>query len=109
MKKINKRDVGERCRKAREKRGLTQSQAGKPLSLSRTPISRIELGTSETSVYQLEHLAKIYGVSLVYLLYGEDARLMGEEEVADYNLYEQIKELPAEQRKLIWDIMRTFK
>lgn len=57
-----------RIRDLREDHDLTQSQVGKELNLSQRGYSHLELGNNEISGDKLITLAKLYKVSVDYLL-----------------------------------------
>ena len=68
---------GQRMKKARRKRHLTQVQLAAQLQLSgvtieRDCISRIEIGTSFVADYELRALSQILQVSVDYLLELDD-------------------------------------
>lgn len=60
--------VGERLRKARIKKGLKQAEVAKRLGVTRSVISRYELGINDPPSENIIKLAEIYGVSPNYLL-----------------------------------------
>jgi transcriptional regulator with XRE-family HTH domain len=60
--------LGNNLRKARKKRGLTQSEVGNLLGVTEQTISGYERGVRDPDTQQLSRLAQIYGVSTDYLL-----------------------------------------
>lgn len=60
--------LGRRIKQAREQAGLTQEKLAERIGVSRTAISRFELGEIEPSVRNLAALAKELGVTSDYLL-----------------------------------------
>lgn len=61
----------ERLRMAREQAGLSQGQVARMLGLHRPTISEIEAGRRKVSATELAELAKIYDVSVLWLI-GEE-------------------------------------
>lgn len=61
-------DFGMRLKELREKRGLTQAEAGKRMGLSRTGLANYERNTSQPSVDVLKTIASFYRTSTDYLL-----------------------------------------
>jgi transcriptional regulator with XRE-family HTH domain len=62
--------VADRLREARESSGLTQGQVAKKMELHRPTISEIEAGRRKVSAQELEQFAKLYGVSLDWIING---------------------------------------
>lgn len=60
--------LGQNLRRARKKRGLTQSEVGSFLGVTEQAISGYERGVRDPDTQQLSRLAEIYGVSTDYLL-----------------------------------------
>jgi transcriptional regulator with XRE-family HTH domain len=60
--------IGERLKKAREAKGLTQSQLAKMLNVSDVTISRYENNTRSPDADMLRRLADILSVSADYLI-----------------------------------------
>lgn len=60
--------LGERLRRAREAKGLTQEQLGKLLNVTDATINRYEKGTRQPAPAMLRRLAETLGVSVDYLL-----------------------------------------
>ena len=64
---------GERLKKIREEKHLTQSEVAKGSGINRSTIANYESGASVPKYTQLRPLAIFLNVSTDYLLYGEDA------------------------------------
>lgn len=60
--------LGEKLKKLRKARGLSQEQLADQLNVSRQAISKWELGESTSDTDNLVALSDYYGVSLDYLL-----------------------------------------
>ena len=63
--------LGEKLKKLRKARGLSQEQLADQLNVSRQAISKWELGESIPDTENLILLSKFYGVSIDYLLLNE--------------------------------------
>ena len=61
-----------RLRMSRELAGLTQGQVAKNLDWHRPTVSEIEAGRRRVSAEELATLAEMYGVSVPWLVGGED-------------------------------------
>jgi len=55
---------GAKLRKARDKSGLSQSQAGQAVGVGKAAISKIERGGTSPSSDVLARLCKLYGVGI---------------------------------------------
>lgn len=62
------RDLGERVKRARQERGLSQSDLAERLGLSDAYISKIEMGKNAMTVTVLAKLSDALGVSTDWLL-----------------------------------------
>ncbi|WP_235069853.1 helix-turn-helix domain-containing protein [Turicibacter sp. TJ11] len=60
--------LGEKLKRLRKSRGLSQEQLAAELNVSRQSISKWELGESKPEIENLIALSDYYGVSLDYLL-----------------------------------------
>src|SRR5258708_753481 len=65
-------DLARRLRTAREHAGLSQGQVAKLLDMHRPTISEIEAGRRKVSSDELSHFAKLYEVSIAWLLGTKD-------------------------------------
>lgn len=68
--KTKKQTIGQRIKELRESKGLTQSQLAEELNFSDKTISKREKGGAEPDSGTLVKLAKIFNVTLDYLLTG---------------------------------------
>jgi transcriptional regulator with XRE-family HTH domain len=66
-----KQEIAQRLRAAREHAGLSQGQVARLLQLHRPSVSELEAGRRSVSAEELTELARIYDVSVTWLL-GED-------------------------------------
>lgn len=62
------RAIGGRLRMAREQAGLSQGQVAKMLSLHRPSVTETEAGRRKASPQELAEFARIYGVSVDWLV-----------------------------------------
>ncbi|MFG6393351.1 MAG: helix-turn-helix domain-containing protein [Lachnospiraceae bacterium] len=63
---------GQRLRKLRAEKGLTQETAASYIGMSIAGYKKIEYGNNGARVDTLLMLAKLYGVSLDYIVYGRE-------------------------------------
>ena len=61
---VNNVTCGALIKKLRKEHNLTQTQLADMLSISQTPISRWENGDREISIYMIEKIAKVFGMTL---------------------------------------------
>lgn len=69
--------VGERIRQQRQKLGYTQERLASEADMSKGFLSEVETGTRNPSAEYLLRMANALGVSLDYLMKGEDAPTTG--------------------------------
>ncbi|SMB98015.1 Helix-turn-helix [Thermanaeromonas toyohensis ToBE] len=89
--------LGERLRKAREAKGLTQAQLGALLNVSDATINRYEKGQRSPDPEMLVKLAEALNVSTDYLLTGKQASILEYE--AAHRTDDSTDELPEEARR----------
>ena len=68
--------IGERIKRARISKGLTQEQLAEKLDVSIAFLSRIERGSSHINLRRLDEICNILGISQGFILEGtsEDSR-----------------------------------
>ena len=97
--------MGERIKKARLEKQLTQENIAEKLDVSVAFLSRVERGSSHINLKRVNQLSKILDVSESYLLAGTS------QDSKDY-LNEDFKNLldkcTPEQQKLIYNIAKTI-
>lgn len=95
--------IGERIRKSRAEKNLTQEILAEKLNVSVTYISRIECGTTHINLARLSEICSILNIE-------EGSILNGTSTDAKSYLYDEFNELlndcPKETRKLIYDIAK---
>lgn len=74
---------GERLTEIRKKHRMTQTEIAKKLAIPRSTYSNYELGNREPDFHTTEKLAKMFGVSIDYLLGRDEAEGIKEEEKLD--------------------------
>lgn len=62
--------ISERLREARENSGLSQAQVAKKLEMHRPTITEIEAGRRKVSAQEIEKFARLYDVSIEWLVNG---------------------------------------
>src|SRR5690348_8028366 len=68
------KELAERIKQLRRKSNLTQEQLAENANVSLPLIQKIERGATYGSKFTHEKLAMALGVSVAYLIYGEDGR-----------------------------------
>ncbi|HYF77366.1 MAG TPA: helix-turn-helix domain-containing protein [Symbiobacteriaceae bacterium] len=102
--------VGNRLRKAREAKGLTQLEAGRLLGISNANLSAYELDKREPDFETLKKLARLYACSTDYLLgrtddpSGAGSVELTKQEYAAWQ--EQIRDLENEKSNLLRQLSR---
>lgn len=65
-------EIGQRIKRLRKAKNLTTLDLGMMLYVAQTTVWRWEHGERTPSVYMLVQLARVLGVSIQYLITGED-------------------------------------
>lgn len=73
--------LGDRLRAERQARGWTMDQVSAKLSMARTTLYNHEKGANEPDIDTLRRYAKLYDVSIAYLVGATDKRQLPEGEV----------------------------
>jgi transcriptional regulator with XRE-family HTH domain len=68
---INAKEIGQRIKKLRKERKLTQEELAAELGVSTNSIARIEVGIRVPSIDMFVDLAAFFGASLDYLILGK--------------------------------------
>lgn len=108
--------LGERLKKMREEKGLTQEELGKIINVSKPSISRYEAGTNEPNNETLKKLANFFDVSLDYLMGYSDIKepankILSDKEttIALHNENGYDDKLPPEARKELDDFVEFLR
>lgn len=97
--------IGERLKKARKDKKLTQEQLSEKLDVSVAFLSRIERGDVKINLSRLEQLCDILDISMSYILTGTGSNSKNYLSEEFSNL---LKNCPAEKLKLIYDISKVI-
>lgn len=68
---MNRKDVGDRLRQAREDSNISRAEAAAKVKIGTTTLQQWEGGTREASLETIESLAALYKVSPQYLIFGK--------------------------------------
>lgn len=99
--------LGERLKKARKNKGLTQAQLGKLLNVSDATINRYERGQRKPDPDMLRKLAEVLDVSVDYLVNGSTTSVPNET-LAAHRQDDPLKDLPEEARRSIEQAVETL-
>ena|SRR5260221_6143127 len=97
-----------RLRIAREQAGLSQGQVAKMLNLHRPTISEIEAGRRKVTAEELSTFADIYGVSLSWLLEGQNDNQDAYEAKVELAARELANLKPEDLQRLL-DLLKTLR
>ncbi len=107
-KELNKQ-IGERCRKARETAGYTQEQLADQIGVSTQFLSDAERGVTGMSVNTIVKLCSILNISADFLLLGMEE---SDEAEGSLSIYTRMKRLSPQERELVEEItnlmMKSF-
>lgn len=98
--------IGERLKKLRNERNLTQEEAAKRLGIVRSTYSNYESGKREPDFDTTKLLANFFEVSVDYLLGKTESRFTNDQ--ARNAAIEAYNRLPPEKKKLIDDMIRAL-
>lgn len=99
--------LGERLKKARKNKGLTQAQLGKLLNVSDATINRYERGQRKPDPDMLRKLAEVLDVSVDYLVNGSTTSVPNET-LAAHLQDDPLKDLPEVARRSIEQAVETL-
>lgn len=97
--------IGERIKKARRNKGLTQEKLSNKMGVSIAFFSRIERGSSQLSLKRLSEICNILDVSEGYILNGatEDSELY-----LNNDFKELLDKCTDKQKKMIYEVAKTI-
>lgn len=98
---IDYKAIGHRIKQARRDRNYTQAHLAELLSVTPEYISRVERANTQPSLKILGKIADLLSVNLTYLLEGTSTG-NGNYKLEEFT--DLLKELPAEKRKLLYEI-----
>lgn len=94
------REFGQRLRKFREERFLSQRELGERVAIETAQISRYERGLAMPNAENLIDLARFLRVGIAKLLLGQEERSNGgEPPIQDISLLERLRDLEKLSRK----------
>lgn len=106
--------IGKNIRKLRQKHGWSQGEAAQRLKISIPAFSKIETGITDINISRLEQIAKLFGVSVLEVIY-RDADKMHLSNYAEFThlktkLTTQEEEIINLQKKVIdlYEEIRKF-
>ena len=97
--------IGERLKKARKSKKLTQEQLAESLDVSVAFLSRVERGDVKANLNRLTQICDILDIPLSYVLTGSGNNSKNYLSDDFSNL---LKECPPEKAKLIYDIAKVI-
>lgn len=97
--------IGERLRKARKNKKMTQEKLSKTLGVSIAFLSRIERGSSQLSLKRLGQICKELDISEGYILNGT---FEGTNSYLESDFKELLDKATNEQKKLIYEITNVI-
>lgn len=97
--------IGERIKKARIDKNLTQEKLAEQIDVSVAFLSRIERGTSHVNLKRLTQICSILGITEGYVLNGASNTSSNYLNADFYNL---LNKCTKEQQKLIYKIAQTI-
>ncbi|MBR2241432.1 MAG: helix-turn-helix transcriptional regulator [Clostridia bacterium] len=97
--------IGQRLKKTRLEKKMTQESLAEQLDVSVAFLSRIERGLSHINLKRLSQICSILGVSEGYILNGT-ASTSEQYLISEFN--EILSDCPADKQKLIYKIAKTI-
>jgi len=106
---VKRSSFGERLYRARKARGLSQTELGKRVGLSKRMVSRYEGTYPGPPLEKLEEFAKALNVTVSYLL-GESVQKKMEEDIKPVHrkLIESLQTLPLSKQKYIIEMVEAL-
>lgn len=102
---IDYKIIGERLKKARLSKGLTQEVLSNRLSVSIAFLSRIERGSSHISLKRLSQLCDILNVNIGAII---DGTSQDSNQYLSQDFKEILDKCTNEQKKIIYEIAKTI-
>ena len=102
---IDYKIIGERLKKARIDRKMTQIELAKKIGVSVAFLSRIERGRSELNLKRLGQICKELVVSEGYILNGT---YEGTNSYLDNDFKELLNKTTVEQKKMIYEMLKVI-
>lgn len=96
--------LGSRIQKSRSAKGLSVSQLASRIGVKPTTVEKWESGETDLRPNKLDQLAGILGVSMIWLLVGEDENIVTSVESPDFNETHMLEEKINRAEELINDL-----
>lgn len=97
--------IGERLKKARQNKNMTQDTLSEKLDMSIAYLSRIECGSSKLSLKRLDQMCEILGISKGYVLEGTS---VNSKNYLNKEFSDLLSNCPPEKYKLIYNIAKVI-
>ena len=97
--------IGDRIKKARRAKNLTQEDLSEEIDVSVAFLSRIERGTSKINLKRLNQICDILEVSEGYVLSGSS---YNQENYLDKEFMELLKKCSPEKQKMIYEVAKAI-
>lgn len=97
--------IGERLKKARKEKGLTQEQLAEKIDVSIAFLSRIERGSSQINLKRLSQVCEILEITEGDILNGTSSKST---KYLDFEFANLLKNCSADKQKLIYDIAKVI-
>jgi transcriptional regulator with XRE-family HTH domain len=105
MYNVDYKELGERIRTERKKRGLTQGQLAEMADISESFMGHIERGGRTLSIETLAKLANSLNLSIEYIICGEFSY---QPDMLPAEFSDALNQMSDKQRRVFLDIMKTL-
>lgn len=102
---IDYKVIGERLKKARKEKHLTQEELSEKMDISIAFLSRIERGSSHINLKRLSQICNILGITEGEILNGVSSKST---KYLDSEFANLLKNCSAEKQRLIYDIAKVI-
>ncbi len=97
--------IGERLKRARKEKHLTQEQLAEQIDVSIAFLSRIERGSSQINLKRLSQICEILDVTEGDILNGTSSKST---KYLDFEFANLLKNCSADKQKLIYDVAKVI-
>ena len=97
--------IGERLKKARKEKNVTQEELAEKLDISIAFLSRVERGNAKINLRRLTQICNILGISESEILTGVSGN---SEKYLDNDFSELLKDCSPETKKLIYNVAKVI-
>lgn len=98
---IDEHSIAQRIREERRKNGISQEALGAMIGFTASYINKLEMGKKGTTVYVLAEIARVFNVSLDYLVFGDAS--------ADAMLARILNECSMKEKEIILESVSALK